>query len=706
MLIPRSYGILKRNNFTGKIGESMKRLVIFIAIIMLMAEKTAYANSPVKLRGDQITISQELIIAVGNISAEYKDIKLEANYLELDPKSWVLTAKGNVRIKQEKNTLGGEKLTLFLKEDRFQLDNVSGEITDRSVKGFIYIKGNSLERNPDGGVKGKEMSFTTCDLEPPHYHIKAKELVIYPQERLYAVDVSFYIGNTRLFSLPYYNLLFEYPDRQPVIPEIGNSTDKGYYVKTFYSHYQSRDLYGYATIEFAEKTGVGLGLTEFYNIRDLGPGSANIYLLPSPEKLKADIGITQEAKIGDVNLSGAFNRESVFYDRLGYRLSASSKGYSLSHQGLENRTSNVSSYNTSFNATEKIGDVNTSISLSNRYYESGGVPVSANDYRINATTKIGDVNTSISLRDRYYKKSDTPAEVGEYRITASTKVQNMNLRGEVFTISYPDVTSLSQFGYARVLTKMPELSVSSNVLTSTDINITGEVNIGNYMELPTNIQGFAIKGNLQAVPKILKIFEGNLESSLRVNGSYYLPESYIAGLGLNARWSKDLGQNFKLTLSYDYNEGWGNSQFNILSELPALPSNSISGSLLSKGDNYSVTVSTKYDILNSVFSPIVLNGSWKKDEENKVSLNLMVNPYYLGDITAVSTISFRIDPKWKLDMSWKFYAQSFQFQEIKINYDLHCWEMNLRYNYTTQTTSISFSLKALPTMGAISLPEF
>ncbi len=687
--------------------EDMKRWTTGIAFILIFTFNIlAYANSPVRLKGDQITISQELVVATGNIHVEYKDIILKANYLELDPKTWILTAKGNVSVIQEKNTLTGETLTLFLKEDKYKLDSVKGELTDRSVKGFIYIRGDSLEKDQQGSIKGKDMAFTTCDLEAPHYHIKAKELVIYPQERLYATDVSFYMGNIRIFSLPYYNLLFEYPDRQPFIPEIGNSIDKGYYIKTFYSHYQSRDLYGYATLEFGEKTGIGLGLTEFYNIKNVGPGSLNIYVLPTLDKIKADLGITQEAKIGDIRLNGAFTREGVFYDRWTYRISASGKGYSISHQGLENKTSSVSSYNTNIGVSEKIGNVNTSISLASRYYESGGIPIESNDYRINATTKIGDVNTSISLRNRYYEKSNIPAEVGEYRITANTKIQNMNIKGEIFTISYPDINSLSQFGYSRILTKVPELSIGSSIPISPDISVNGEISMGNYIELPTNIQGYAIKGNIQAIPKTIKIFEGDLESSLRINGAYYLPESYIAGLGINTKWTKDLLQNLRLSLSYEYNEGWGNSLINILSELPTLPSNAISGSLISKGDNYSITVSGKYDMLNSVINPIVINSSWQKGEENKLSLNLSINPYYLGDITAVSTISWRIDPKWKIDMSWKLYAQSLQFQEIKINYDLHCWEMNLRYNYTTQTTSISFSLKALPGMGTISLPEF
>ncbi|MGC8971103.1 MAG: hypothetical protein ACP5K2_02725 [bacterium] len=683
----------------------MKGLIAAI-VLMVIFTTLAHANSPIKLKGDQIMISQELVVATGNIIAEYKDISLKANYLEIDPKTWILVAKGNVSIIQEKNTLNGERLTLFLREDKYRLDNVKGEITDRSIKGFIYIKGDSLEKTSDSSIKGKEISFTTCDLETPHYHIKARELVIYPQERLYATDVSFYIGNTRIFSLPYYNLLFDYPDRQPVIPEIGNSTDKGYYVKTFYSHYQSRELYGYATLELAEKTGIGLGLTEFYNIKNVGPGSANIYVLPTLEKIRADIGLTQEATMGDVKLSGAITKESVFYDRLGYRISASSKGYSFHHQGLENRTNNVNSYNTNISASEKIGDINALLSLSSRYYESLGIPTEANDYRITATTKIGDVSTSLSLRDRYYKKADIPAKIGEYRITANTKVQDINVKGEIFTISYPDTTSLSQFGYTRVLTKLPELSLSSRILTDPNVNITGELNIGNYIELPTNIQGFAIKGNIQTTPKVIRLLDGDLDSSIRINGSYYPPESYVAGLGINAKWTKDIVQNLRLTLTYEYNEGWGNSLFNILSDLPSLPSNSISGSLVSKGDNYSITLSGRYDILNSTFAPIVINSSWQGGQENKISLNLSINPYYLGDITAVSTISWRIDPKWKLDMSWKYYAQTLQFQEVRINYDLHCWEMNLRYNYITQTTSISFSLKALPSMGTISLPEF
>jgi len=90
----------------------MKRLIATTVLIMLFTfTALVYANSPVKLKGDQITISQELVVATGNIVAEYKDILLKANYLELDPKTWILVAKGNVSVTQEKNTLAGETLT-------------------------------------------------------------------------------------------------------------------------------------------------------------------------------------------------------------------------------------------------------------------------------------------------------------------------------------------------------------------------------------------------------------------------------------------------------------------------------------------------------------------------------------------------------------------------------------------------------------------
>lgn len=650
----------------------MVRYIIAL-ILLIIVTSVAYAESiPVKLRGEAITISSDKITATGNLEAEYRDIRIKANYIEVDPKTWIITATGNVIVTQEKNTLKGNKLTLFLKEDIYRLDNVSGEITDRSVKGFIYIKGDTMQRDSAGNIGGRELSFTTCDLSSPHYHIKAEELFIYPQERLFARNVSFYIGNTRLLTIPYYNLLFDYPDRQPIVPEIGNSSEKGYYIKTFYSHYQSKDLYGYAILEVSEKAGLALGLTEYYNIKNVGQGFTNIYVLPTSEQIKSTLNLMQEAKFKDLNLSGYLYRTDIITNRLDYRLSTSYKGYSISTQGSKNEMQKTSSYNTIFSMSDKIGDV----------------------------------NTSILLRERYYEKEDTSGRFDEYRIVASTKLQDITLRLETYTVSYPDEDSLSLFGYAHILTKLPELTLSSRLLSSQDLSINSEFLIGNYLEVPTNIQGLAIKGNLYISPKTLKIFDGDLSSFLTLNGSYYPPQDYITGLGANLKWSREIVKDLSFNINYEYRNGWGNSQFNILSELPVLPANAISGNLMSKGDNYSVNISGRFDLLSYTFSPITINSSWKKDEERNIGLNLSINPYYPSDIKAVSNISWRIDPKWKIETKWSLSLAAVQFQEIKVTYDLHCWEMNVRYNNITQTTSINFSLKAIPGIGTISLPEF
>lgn len=653
--------------------NEMNRYIITVILLISVTASVAYAESiPLRLRGEVITISNEKITASGNIEVEYKDIKIKANHLDVDPKTWIVIATGDVVVTQEKNTLKGNRLTLFLKQDIYRLDDVNGEITDRSIRGFIYVKGNVIQRDSVGNISGKDLSFTTCDLAEPHYHIKAEELFIYPQERLFAKNVSFYIGDTRIVTLPYYNLLFDHPERQPIIPEIGNSSDKGYYIKTFLSHYQSRDLYGYATLEIAERTGLALGLTEYYNIKDIGPGFTSIYVLPTAERMKSTLSLMQEAKLGDAKFNGYLYRTDIKTNSLDYRLSASYKGYSLSTQGSTNETNNTSSYNTILSISDKIGDV----------------------------------NTSILARDRYYKKENLSGKFEEYKIVANTKVQDVNLRLETYTVSYPDEGSLSLFGYTYILTKIPELTLSSRIFSSQDLSINGDFLIGNYLEVPTNTRGLAIKGNLYASPKAVKIFDSDLTSSITFNGSYYPPQDYITGVGVNLRWSKEITKDLNLNLNYEYKNGWGNSQFNILSELPALPSNSISGNLVAKGENYSVDIASRFDLLSYTFTPITVNSSWKKDEETKISLNLSINPYYLGDITAISSISWRIDPKWKLETKWKLSLSTIQFQEIKITYDLHCWEMGIRYNSITQTTSINFSLKAIPEMGTITLPEF
>jgi len=649
-------------------------IISFLALaITFILTIEAFASSvPLKIYGDRLIISSEKVIATGNARVEYKGILLKANYIELDPKSWELFAIGDVVLTQDKNTLTGEKLSLFIKEDSFKLEKAKGEITDRGIKGFVYLKGDAIQRDKSGNIKGEQTSITTCNLPQPHYHIEAKELIIYPQERLYAKDVSFYLGDTFIFSLPYYHIIFDHPERQPILPEIGTSSDKGTYLKAYYSHYQSKDLYGYAQFDIAEKTGFGFGLTEFYNIKDVGPGFGMIYILPSLDEIKMQLSLIQEAKLGDVKLNSSLNRTNILEDKWDYRVIATSGGHSISHQGYINETQQVSS----------------------------------NITTIASSTKIGDVNTILTIRNRQYNKEGIPAEITEYRITGNSNIQNINVKGEASTISYPDVVSLSQFGYTHILSKLPEVSFSSKLLTNSYLNINGEAIIGNYLEYPTQIQGVAIKSNLTLSPKTVDLLDGNLNSSVILSGSFYPPQDYITGLMSNIQWTRSISKDLSLKLNYEYREGWGNSQFNILSERPSLPLNTISGSLSLKGENYSANLSTRFDILTFSLSPVVLNSDWKQDDGHKISLNLYINPYNLSDISAISSISWRIDPLWKVDTKWRLATSTFQFQELKITYDLHCWELGIAYNSINQSTSLNFSLKAFPTIGTTIAPGF
>ncbi|MGB9682220.1 MAG: hypothetical protein ACP5PC_02420 [bacterium] len=650
--------------------------IIFISLLFLaiaIASGGAFASSvPLKIYGDKIILSSEKVVATGNARLEYKDVLLKADYIELDPKTWELFATGNVLLVEDKNTLSGERFTLSVKEDTFKLEKAKGELTESDIKGFIYIKGDSIQKEKSGTIISKEASFTTCDLPQPHYHIEAKELVIYPQERLYAVDVSFYLGDTLLFSLPYYSIIFDYPERQPIIPEIGTSPDKGMYLRAYYSHYQSKDLYGYAQFDVGEKTGFGFGLTEFYNIKNIGPGYGMVYVLPSLDEIKTQLSLNQEAKFGDVNLSTYLNRTNILEDRWDYRILASNRGHSISYYGYQNNTTQVSS----------------------------------NIVNLTSSNKIGDVNTTLNIRDREYVLQGNSSEITEYRLTGNTTIQNISIRGEIYTVSYPNLNSFSQFGYMYILTKSPEISLSSKVLTTPYLNINAETVLGNYIEYPDQLQGVAIKGALSLYPKSISLLDGNLNSSLSINGSYYPPQDYISGITSNIQWSKDLSKDLSLKLSYDYRNGWGNSQFNILSERPFLPLNTISGVINLKGDNYSANLTAKFDILSLSVSPIVLNGNWKQDDEHKISLSLSINPYNLSDISAVSYISWRLNPKWKVDTRFNITHNLLQFQDMKITYDLHCWEANISYNIITQSISLGFSLKAFPTIGTTIAPGF
>ena len=120
---------------------------------------------------------EDIVTAKDNISFEYKNIQIKADYMKINLSTNLLFASGKVYFKQDTTKTYCEEISYNWKTKKIILQKFQSEITGENIKGKIFYEGEKLENFPKT-VEFHEGSFTTCDLEEPHYHIVEKEMII------------------------------------------------------------------------------------------------------------------------------------------------------------------------------------------------------------------------------------------------------------------------------------------------------------------------------------------------------------------------------------------------------------------------------------------------------------------------------------------------------------------------------------------------
>ncbi len=126
-----------------------------------------------------------------------------------------VVVKGKLRLERTEGYLTGKGLL-------YRSGDATGELFQgESRVANTTLRGAKIEMLKDD--KGRQILratgayFTTCIEPRPHYHITAKEIrVLTASRRITAKNLSFWVGNTKLFSLPSFTRSFNRKSASPV----------------------------------------------------------------------------------------------------------------------------------------------------------------------------------------------------------------------------------------------------------------------------------------------------------------------------------------------------------------------------------------------------------------------------------------------------------------------------------------------------------
>jgi lipopolysaccharide assembly outer membrane protein LptD (OstA) len=236
-------------------------------------------GQPIIVDGDKVEYFEKegKIVAEGNVSITHGDVKLTCNRIEVNTRTRQALCVGNVVIEQPEGTLTGERI-------RYDFAKREGEIIGGEVEAFPWFgRAEETAKVGENEYLLKKGYISTCDLDQPHYRIKAEEIQVFPDDKVIAKNVFFYIGKIPILWFPYYyHPIIQSRAKVQFVP--GRSSEWGYFLLSAWRFYVRGNSRVDVLADYRSKKGFAEGANFYYNTADfempgLGEGMFRAYFI-------------------------------------------------------------------------------------------------------------------------------------------------------------------------------------------------------------------------------------------------------------------------------------------------------------------------------------------------------------------------------------------------------------------------------------------
>ena len=717
------------------VPRGVRRFAIgLLACFLLLSGLPVLAEeNVVSLSGDTWHwYSDDKLKISGNVTATYHGFKITADSVEADLQTNMAVFEGAVKLTTQDHAVDGKHLVLNLKTRDWQVQEAGTEVALTSAEG--KPSGKAFVRSAEVSGDEKDLSvrggsFTTCDLEHPHYMFRASRIDIFPDKRIVARGASMIGLDHKLFSLgtvviPIHGLTHNF------IPQVGSTAEEGTFLKTSYAYTATDRNQGYLKLDLMEKRGIGTGVDHSYSFGS-GTGQASLYFLADREVGGNNLTgrVQHQQKLGalNLNLTGDYRTNNYLY----YPSSTSrnwqaalSRATGKSSTSLSFRNSGTSGFgtsdtsNTSLRHTQQFSSRMTGLfSMDMRSYSSSG---------LSATDR--ELDSSMELRHREEK----------YDLALLASKRN-DLDGSRYTGD----------DYYGSLDRLPELSISTDSYRWKKNPIFGlpfrlSMSAGKYHEMPGDVTSNRLLFQWDMLSKPVDLGDRNdLNLTAGYRQAYYASDSMQYVLKLGAALTTRYGDSMKTRLTYNMQDVDGfspfhfdyTSMYNYLRLATDYQDSSKMRWTLSTGydfrrpenrwqdvvfrltanpnRSYGYSVATGYDLNRSKWRSLVTQ--IRLFDPNRISMNLGTRyDVETGKVgIARGKIDWRVNEDWRLEgiTSWSGATRAFDYRSFRVTRDLHCWEVSLGYNDETgfrndRGISLTFNVKAFKPVDRFGIGQY
>ncbi len=177
-------------------------LLVFVLLLsasgLLRAQFGNFGDKPVEITADGDTrFENGTAIADNNVQIHYNGIAIYADHAEYNPDTRDVLLLGNVRIYSSDNLFSGQRVFYNLETKQTRALEFDGshyplKFSSLSAQGFGTRQFNL-----------RDSTITTSDSSMPDWHVRAKTIRLYTNDRVVLLNSTVYVGKIPVFWLPY-----------------------------------------------------------------------------------------------------------------------------------------------------------------------------------------------------------------------------------------------------------------------------------------------------------------------------------------------------------------------------------------------------------------------------------------------------------------------------------------------------------------------
>lgn len=668
--------------------------------------------------GDDVQMS-------GGVEFMYAGYHVFADSVAGSLSTHIFSLIGDVKLVGKDAVVSGSQVTVDFDHQIYHAIDSKADLKPSLLKGVFIKDAYTHGQQSYGSANENQTLFggiTTCDLLRPHYEIDGDNIIVRPGKRAIFRKARIKLFGRTILKLDYLSIPLD--DRTyNNLPEVGQSQQEGYFIKTRYGVPLPGNGDLYTRFDYMTQLGVGLGADWLYKNQVMN-GRLDVYTITGPGSMvKIADEHDEKFKWGTLSLTTDYENNNYLVDPGSVEQSEKALLTFPQHGGAVTRVQlNESGSATGPTSTEtedfgisdtrKFGNVSTMLDVdyqkSTTSYQGEAGAISQSQENVNVKLDAQDDLTKATAELEYQRQipiGSTQALYGTNDETPELSLESDSRRllGSKASPDWPFKTSLSigefsdETGDGQIARdsfdfKFEHPGKTTGPLTS---DVSGEFRQGLYSDDTAQyVLNFAD----------VESYKLGQITSFNFHYNYLRPYGYsplaVDQTGMQNAATADLSVKPIKTLSIGAQSGYDLAR--LQDAEPAWDPVGIRLEWQPK-DYFLFRTQAMYDTFDGAWSNIRIDTSYKPG-----AAFISVGSYYDGIQHTWENVNVFVDgltwgkTKVSAILAWNGFTQQFDNMQYSLIYDLHCAEAVFTYQEQNtgfdpgRTITFMIRLKALP----------